>query len=149
MGILRALFAEPYAPQSFSTLREHVGERDSGKFNYHLGKLVGRFVRKSDDGYELTLAGWQIIGAVLSGAYTASGTIDPIDLTVSCPACEGTVRLTYEDERVTVACLDWRSNSRRQVSRPVLSKGTTVRRSRRSSNAGCVRSSTRQNTDSA
>ncbi|SEO24877.1 hypothetical protein SAMN04487948_101328 [Halogranum amylolyticum] len=106
MQILQALFEDPYTPLSFSTLRERVGERDSGKFNYHLGKLVGRFVRKTDDGYELTLAGWQIVGAMLAGTYTSSGTIDPIDLDVVCPECAGTVRLTYEDERLTVACVD-------------------------------------------
>ncbi|EJN58522.1 winged helix-turn-helix domain-containing protein [Halogranum rubrum] len=106
MRILQALFENPYEPLSFSTLRERVDERDSGKFNYHLGKLVGRFVQKSDEGYELTMAGWQIIGAILSGAYTDSGTIDPIDLDVDCPKCEGTTRLTYENERVNIRCLD-------------------------------------------
>lgn len=106
MNILQALFEDPFTPQSFSTLREHVGERDSGKFNYHLGKLVGRFVRKTEDGYELTLAGWQIVGAILAGTYTESGTIEPIALDVPCPECDGAVQLTYEDERVTVTCLD-------------------------------------------
>jgi DNA-binding HxlR family transcriptional regulator len=32
-------------PLSFSELRERVGVTDSGRFNYHLEKLVGRFVR--------------------------------------------------------------------------------------------------------
>jgi hypothetical protein len=106
MNILQALFEDPYVPLSFSTLRERVDERDSGKFNYHLGKLVGRFVRKTGEGYELTLAGWQIVGAILAGTYTSSGSIDPIDLDIDCPECRGTVRLTYEDERLRVACVD-------------------------------------------
>lgn len=106
MRILQALFEDPYTPLSFSALRERVDERDSGKFNYHLGKLVGRFVRKTDEGYELTMAGWQIIGAILAGTYTGSEALDPIDLDVSCPSCAGTTRLTYEDERVLIACVD-------------------------------------------
>ena len=106
MRILQALFEDPYTSLSFSTLRERVDERDSGKFNYHLGKLVGRFVRKTDDGYELTLAGWQIIGAMLAGTYTDSDSFDPLDLDVRCPECAGTTRLTYADERMRVACVD-------------------------------------------
>ena len=106
MRILQALFEDPFHPLSFSTLRDRVDERDSGKFNYHLTKLVGRFVRKTDEGYELTLAGWKVIGAMLAGTYSSSGSIDPIDLDVACPECEGTVRLTYEDERMVVACVD-------------------------------------------
>ena len=106
MHIVQALFEDPYDPVSFSTLRERVGERDSGKFNYHLGKLVGRFVRKTDAGYELTLAGWQVAGAILAGTYTESGTLDPIGLDVPCPRCGGDVELTYVDERVSVTCLD-------------------------------------------
>lgn len=30
---------------SFSSLRERVGVRDSGRFNYHLEKLAGPFIR--------------------------------------------------------------------------------------------------------
>lgn len=105
MNIVQTLFEDPHDPMSFSTLREHVGERDSGKFNYHLGKLVGHFVRKTDEGYELTLAGWQVTGAILAGTYTESGAIDPITLDVPCPRCGGDVQLTYEDERMAVTCL--------------------------------------------
>lgn len=36
---------------SFSALRERVGIRDSGQFNYHLDKLVGTFVEQTDAGY--------------------------------------------------------------------------------------------------
>ena len=41
----------------FSELRARVGVRDAGRFNYHLERLRGRLVTKSDDGYVLTPAG--------------------------------------------------------------------------------------------
>lgn len=41
------------APVSFSTLRETVGVRDSGRFSYHLQELTGRFLARSSDGYSL------------------------------------------------------------------------------------------------
>ncbi|WP_458204986.1 DUF7351 domain-containing protein [Haladaptatus sp. NG-SE-30] len=106
IAILRALFENAYEPMTFSQLRDQVGIRDSGQFNYHLGKLVGQFVRKTDDGYQLRLAGWQVIGAILSGTYTESGNTDPAAFDQPCPECGGTVLATYEDERMRVACED-------------------------------------------
>ncbi|MFC4357615.1 winged helix-turn-helix domain-containing protein [Halobium salinum] len=106
IAILRALFENPYEPLSFSELRERVGTRDSGRFNYHLGKLVGQFVRKTDDGYELTLAGWAVLGGVLSGTYTDSGYTEPVPYEEPCPACGGHVLATYADERMRVVCTD-------------------------------------------
>ncbi|MEF8884798.1 MAG: helix-turn-helix domain-containing protein, partial [Haloarculaceae archaeon] len=68
VDILRALWSDEDQRATFSELREAVGMRDSGQFNYHLDKLVGRFVRKTDDGYELTLAGLYVNGAIEAGA---------------------------------------------------------------------------------
>lgn len=50
LKILNSL-AEADGPLTFSTLRESVGTIYSGQFNYHLRKLDGLFVRKTDDGY--------------------------------------------------------------------------------------------------
>lgn len=41
----------------FSRLRDRVGVEDSGQFNYHLGKLCGRLVERTEEGYRLTPAG--------------------------------------------------------------------------------------------
>ncbi|WP_254534939.1 winged helix-turn-helix domain-containing protein [Halomarina litorea] len=104
LGILRAL-VESDGPVSFSGLRERVGVRDSGQFNYHLGKLVGTFVKQDDEGYELTLAGLQLVGALVAGTYTAVASMDPIELDDPCPSCGGnTLRVTYDDEQVHVHC---------------------------------------------
>ncbi|WP_439025575.1 DUF7351 domain-containing protein [Haloarchaeobius sp. DT45] len=110
------------SPLAFSEIRGHVEERDSGKFNYHLKKLVGSFVRRVepdetagseddtlgvDGGYELSLAGEQVYGAMLAGTYTATGTLDSFDIEGVCPVCrDETLRASYENEQATVACSD-------------------------------------------
>ena len=51
VAIVRAL-AEAEGPMSFSDLQDAVEIDDSGQFNYHLGKLVGIFVRQVEPGEE-------------------------------------------------------------------------------------------------
>lgn len=106
IAILRSLFEQPYEPKTFSELRDDVGMADSGQFNYHLNKLVGQFVRKTEEGYELRLAGWQVVGAILSGTYTESGNVEPVEADHPCRICGGVVVATYEDERMTIQCTD-------------------------------------------
>lgn len=99
-------------PVAFSELREAVGTQDSGQFNYHLGKLVGSFVRRTDAGYTLTLAGDRVVGALMAGTYTASVSFDPIEMDAECPECGAALVVEYEDEHVVIRCTDcdeWRS----------------------------------------
>ena len=56
---------------SFSELRTRVGTRDSGQFNYHLGRLRGSLVEKTGAGYELTELGLVVGATVLDAAATA------------------------------------------------------------------------------
>jgi hypothetical protein len=102
--ILQSICKTDEDETTFSDLREAVGVRDSGQFNYHLNELVGRFVVKTEDGYELTQAGKQINGAIEAGTYTAEGSLDTIALEAPCPTCGGDRTLHYEDETVQVAC---------------------------------------------
>jgi len=106
VDILRALWEADDRRATFSELREAVGVADSGQFNYHLDKLVGRFVRKTDDGYELTLAGLHVNGAIHAGAYTMDGALDPVEMDDPCPFCGGTRTFRYEDEEATIDCAD-------------------------------------------
>lgn len=93
-------------PLSFSTLRERVGLRDSGQFNYHLDKLTPRFVRQVEDGYELTYAGRQVVGAAVSGTYTdADVTVDPVDAG-DCPQCAATIEAEYDQGSIVIECVD-------------------------------------------
>ena len=112
LAILRTL-SDAGEALSFSELRERVGERDSGKFNYHLGKLTDHFVRRTDSGYEPTIAGQQVVGALLAGTYTADMSLDPIEIDSECPSCgESPLIAEYADEHVKIRCSDcesWRN----------------------------------------
>lgn len=82
--ILRELAAAD-GPLSFSTLRERVGERDTGRFNYHLTELCRYFVRDGAEGYQLRPAGSRVIdlaGAAGDGGVTAAPASDG-----ECPVC--------------------------------------------------------------
>jgi hypothetical protein len=105
VAILRALW-DADGPLSFSALREAVGRPDSGQFNYHLDRLVGRFATRTDAGYELTQAGMHLYGALQAGAYTAAGAVGPVTLAEPCPTCGGDRTFRYDAERVRVACGD-------------------------------------------
>ncbi|UVE50707.1 winged helix-turn-helix domain-containing protein [Haloferax larsenii] len=106
LAIVRALANATDTPLTFSELRERVGTIDSGRFNYHLGKLTGRFVEKTDDGYELRLAGQLVFGAILAGSYSRGDDVGPIPLDPPCPMCGGDIEATYADERITVQCTE-------------------------------------------
>ena len=106
VDILRALWNAEDREATFSELREAADVADSGQFNYHLDKLVGRFVQKTDDGYELTLAGLHVNGAIRAGAYTMEATIDPVEIDHPCPSCGGVRRFRYEDETARIDCAD-------------------------------------------
>ena len=67
MAILREL-ADAERTLSFTELRERVGVRDTGKFNYHLTRLCAYFVRQTEAGYELGHAGSRVITAADVGS---------------------------------------------------------------------------------
>jgi hypothetical protein len=105
-AIVRALAARqrdhPNDPAlSFAALRKEAGVRDSGNFNYHLGKLRGRFVAK-DDGYRLTPQGIRLAALVASGFDDVEVEATPLDS--DCPACGDALAVRYADGLVTVAC---------------------------------------------
>lgn len=90
---------------SFSAIRDQVGQRDSGQFNYHLDQLRETFVTQTDEGaYELSFAGRQVYGAVLAGRYTKSAAVEDIPIAGSCPLCDGALSGAYRGTAFTVAC---------------------------------------------
>lgn len=104
LRILQVLWESDVQTVSFSELRRAVGMRDPGQFNYHLNKLVGRFISKTDGEYRLTQAGKHVNGAITSGMYTAHGIIDPIVLDYSCQTSGESLVLRYENETVRIEC---------------------------------------------
>ncbi|WP_435362030.1 ArsR/SmtB family transcription factor [Haloarchaeobius sp. DFWS5] len=110
-GILQALWKEldppNSAPVSYSELMDRVGVRDSGNFNYHLGKLEGHFVTSTDDGYELLEAGLQVVRSVLAGTAVGDAKIEPTAVDFPCSVCYSeTTMLEYENEKVTLWCAE-------------------------------------------
>lgn len=60
--------------------------------------------RDLDDGYTLTQAGTQVVGAAVSGVYThPEATLDgtPIE---ECPTCESRMSANYESGHILLAC---------------------------------------------
>lgn len=90
---------------AFSELHERVGTHDSGQFNYHLSRLIGLFVRRTEGGkYELTYAGNRVIGSIYSGEFNQSTSEMAFRLESDCDACSIPLRATYAQERVTIQC---------------------------------------------
>lgn len=105
LSILEALWNAPKRPVPFSELHVRIDMRDSAQFNYHLQQLVGQFVIRTDEGYDLRYAGESVIQAVLSGSFNQ----DPdreFAVEGNCVTCEGGLRAHYHDEHIAIACLD-------------------------------------------
>lgn len=105
VDVLRALWAVD-GPLSFAELRDRVVPHDTGNFNYHLGKLTGHFVRKTEDGYVLRFAGEQVVRAVLTGTITTDPTVPPEQTDERCLYCGAPVEMGYEGEVISVRCTD-------------------------------------------
>ncbi|WP_435064224.1 DUF7351 domain-containing protein [Halobaculum sp. EA56] len=109
MAILRALWDayEPYASDNavpFSELFDRVDVEDTGNFNYHLGKLTGHFVRRTDAGYELSAPGFRIVRAVVAGGVTGNPALAPSRVGETCDRCGSPVAVAYEDGITWVRC---------------------------------------------
>jgi hypothetical protein len=89
---------------SFSELNDRVGMRDTGQFNYHLGKLTGRFVEERDAGYGLTSEGARVAGAILSGGYTKGIDADPVRMDATCLDCDTPMEATFDENRIDITC---------------------------------------------
>jgi hypothetical protein len=107
LEILLALWNAPGYSLSFSDLREAVGERDSGSFNYHLSKLQDHFVAATDDGYELQYPGHRVLDAIQSGVFHDRAAVGPVDLDAACRACGAGLTFEYGTDYVgRVRCPD-------------------------------------------
>ena len=106
LEILFALWEAPDFALAFSEIQDAVGERDSGKFTYHLEQLTGQFVAEIDGQYVLQDAGHRVIDAIKSGVFHASPTVAPVEAPGSCTQCGTTPMFEYDDHLATVSCRD-------------------------------------------
>ena len=105
LEILEALWAAD-RPAAFSDLRRSVGMRDSAQFNYHLDRLRGQFVRRTDDGYEFRQAGKAVVRAVLAGTYNQDPELEPFPVEGECVVCGGGLQASYRDEAFLIGCTE-------------------------------------------
>ena len=102
--VLRAL-GEADEPLSYSELLDRI-EYDSTNFHYHLDKLVGHFIRKTEAGYVLRQAGGRVVKAILSGAVTEYPILERTPVETPCFLCGGTLEMSYRQEIVGLFCTD-------------------------------------------
>lgn len=89
---------------TFAELRKSVGVRDSGRFLYHLKKLRGHFVEKTEEGYQLNYSGNEMAAAIMAGTYTDRESLGPVELDSTCLDCDETAVGRYEDGILSVTC---------------------------------------------
>lgn len=114
IGILRAV-ADAVEEQGdglrFRAIYDRVGVDSTSQLSYHLSKLEGAFLRKSEAEYALTQAGDRVVRAVRSGAYDERPAFEPTTIEGHCPSCGvATLSVAYRDSLLTVACASCESN---------------------------------------
>lgn len=102
--IISALWDIEDSSATFSDLREAVGMRDSGQFNYHLNQLTDIFITKDEEGYSLTQVGMRTVGAIEAGSYTIESMIEPMEVGIPCGLCGNDRTFRYEDDTVDISC---------------------------------------------
>lgn len=103
LDILRQL-GEADGPLSFSQLFERVDYETTANFSYHLEKLGGHFVRKTEAGYALQQAGRRVVESVLSGAVTEAPVVERTPVGKTCPFCGAGIEVRYEQGDLILYC---------------------------------------------
>lgn len=112
VGIVSELGAATTAPEtgiallSYADLQSRVGVEDSGQFNYHLRKLVGHYVAKTDGGYRLRWPGMVLYRTLVAGLLTNA--VDPevgrFPVGVDCHRCGAPVEASLYETLFRVRC---------------------------------------------
>lgn len=91
----------------YSELKDRVDVPDNGTFNYHLNKLLGTFVEKADDGYQVRYSGVLAYRSLMAGAFTANHEPTTFPVDTDCHGCGTGLRARYTaDNAVYVECPD-------------------------------------------
>lgn len=103
LEILR-LLVEADEPLAFSTLFERSEYETQSNFSYHLDRLEGHFVRRTDDGYAVRQTGRRVVEAVISGTVTDDPVVERERTDRQCPFCSAPIEVSYRQERVEMYC---------------------------------------------
>lgn len=88
----------------FAELRDRVGHDDPGNFNYHLKRLLGTLVEKTEEGYRLSVVGHHFVAVLQSGQFDSARRREFLETETSCPVCGAAASITYEDGSLRTAC---------------------------------------------
>ncbi|WP_313695841.1 DUF7351 domain-containing protein [Halorarum halobium] len=103
-GLAGASGDDPTDPWvGYAELREAVGIRDTGNFNYHLDRL-GSLIEKGDPGYRVTRTGMEAIATVATGDLDPDYAWGPVEAPGSCHVCGDPVRLVYGSGVLRLTC---------------------------------------------
>lgn len=91
-------------PASFTGLRDAVGLRDNGRFNYHLDQLLGHLVERDDAGYRLTTTGEEVARLLRTGHLADPERHRELPAGTPCHTCGESLVLACQPRRVTVRC---------------------------------------------
>lgn len=103
VGILRTL-GDANVPLAFSDLYDRLAVEDSAQFNYHLDKLVGHFVRKTEEGYALGRPGRRVVESILAGAVTEAPDMSRTSVEDTCPDCDSGLEMQWRAGNVELFC---------------------------------------------
>lgn len=103
LEVLKRL-GEANGPLAYSELFDRIDYDDASNFSYHLDKLVGQFIERSEDGYAIRRSGERVMEAILSGALTTDPVRKRTQTDKPCPFCSAPIEVGYQEERVTMHC---------------------------------------------
>lgn len=96
---------------SYADLKSRVDVSDSGRFNYHLTKLVGNYIGKEDDGYRLRWPGMVLYRTLVAGLLTdeRDPAIDRFPVGIDCHRCGDAVEAHLYETLFRIRC--WSCNA--------------------------------------
>jgi hypothetical protein len=75
-------------------------------FSYHLDKLEGHFISRTDEGYAIRQTGHRVVEAVISGTVTEDPVVHREPTDRECPFCGAQIEVSYQQERVELYCTE-------------------------------------------
>lgn len=99
---------------SYSELRDKVGIKQGGEFNYHLNQLTGQLVQKSETGYAIHRAGLNLVQSIIAGLYRDEH-YPETELDRECVFCGAPISITYQDGHLIQRCTQCEGNADRDM----------------------------------
>jgi len=94
----------PEGTLSFMQLYDRVQYDQTSNFQYHLAKLTGHFVSKTDAGYTLTTSAKRVLSTVMAGTLTDAPSFSAERVDAACMLCGTSTLVDYSDGILTQRC---------------------------------------------